>query len=405
MNYFVFVVCGSCKHIEKLNFSLEFLRYFSKYPILVITDKKRNEITINHDLIIDVETPESFDHHQASIYLKTGLFNYLDLSIENTFCYLDSDIVAINEDINLIFENFTSPITFALDHCLIKEFSPHAMNCSCLQDTSRKNNEYKAVDSFFKQDIFSQPFNAHDRIELNEMFNDIRKLQLNNLHKSIAYFLKRYILPLNSFKLGTFTFIKKTRIWYNSTNEFIDFDFNFYANKLKRKTGIKFNHKNKYWCNKEGEDISPKTPKCNHLNNHIKSKYKIDIPADWNHWNGGVFLFNHSSKDFLEYWHKITLDEFNDSKTKTRDQPTLAVCAWIFNLQNSKTLCKEYNFIAEFENKNIEYSYDKGFTADGYKSTFNPCFLHIYHEWGHTGWSIWDYVVQLSIKISSKKIS
>jgi hypothetical protein len=46
MNKFVFVVCGGSEHIEELNFSLKFLRKYSKNEIIVLSDLKRNEIKI-----------------------------------------------------------------------------------------------------------------------------------------------------------------------------------------------------------------------------------------------------------------------------------------------------------------------------------------------------------------------
>ncbi|MGM0650481.1 MAG: hypothetical protein ACQES1_08250, partial [Bacteroidota bacterium] len=77
MNHFVFVVCGSKEHIDKLNFSLKFLKHFSNKNIIVVTDLSRNEAKINHDNILDVSTPEYYNNHKASIYLKTSLHKRL----------------------------------------------------------------------------------------------------------------------------------------------------------------------------------------------------------------------------------------------------------------------------------------------------------------------------------------
>ena len=93
-NAYVFVVCGERKHIETLHFSLKSLKLVSQFPIWVVTDKKRNEIEIEHDNIIDVSTPEDFNHHQASIWLKTSLHRILPKG--TTYCYLDSDVIAMN---------------------------------------------------------------------------------------------------------------------------------------------------------------------------------------------------------------------------------------------------------------------------------------------------------------------
>ena len=67
---FVFVVCGTQEHLGTLHFSLQYLSRYSKKEIWVLTDTSRNEIPINHHTVIDVKTPEHFNHHQASIYLN-----------------------------------------------------------------------------------------------------------------------------------------------------------------------------------------------------------------------------------------------------------------------------------------------------------------------------------------------
>ena len=76
-NKFVFVVCGGCEHIETLHYSLQFLKKFSANEIIVVTDAARNEVPVQHDNVIQVDTPTHFNHHQASIYLKVGLNNCL----------------------------------------------------------------------------------------------------------------------------------------------------------------------------------------------------------------------------------------------------------------------------------------------------------------------------------------
>lgn len=402
MNYFVFVVCGAREHIETLNFSLRFIRHFSRFPILVVTDSKRNEIPVAHDAIIDVDTPEYFDNHQASIYLKTGLHKHLKLETDTLYCYLDSDIIAIDFEINNIFDYYNPLIIFGKDHCPFNEFSPHVMCCNCLADTLRRNKEHEAVDTFFQQEIFSMPINEKDRLKLNDQFADIQKPKIKSVYNGWVYFAKRYILPLKQLKFGDFYFNKTNKLWYNADNEVVDFDFRHYAKKLQKNSGLRFDFKTKLWKNTNNEIITPQTPHCSHLSEHINKKYNIKIPDNWDHWNGGVFVFNKQSSEFMDFWHKISLEEFQNLSTKTRDQHTLAVSAWNFGLQDSKTLDVKYNFITEFNNNNIAYSSEKGFTNDGFKTSFKPYFLHIYHEWGHEGWSIWDYVTELDIIINKE---
>jgi len=151
MNYFVYVVCGAKEYIEQLNFSIKFLRYFSKYPILVVTDSLRNEAIIDHSNIIDIKTPGYLNHHEASIYLETSLHKYLVLE-NNKYFYIDSDMVAVNENINEVFDYKTDAILFVKDHCNITQHSPHAIKCDCLQkQTKKKRNicQSNAIIAFY----------------------------------------------------------------------------------------------------------------------------------------------------------------------------------------------------------------------------------------------------------------
>jgi len=124
-NIFIFVVCGAKEHIDTLHFSLPYLKKHSKNDIWVFTDSKRNEIPILHDDIIDIETPKDFDHHQASIYLKTGIHKFVPSGNNYT------DIIAYNDKVDLIFDEFITPIRFAPDHCTMPYFSPYSLNCGC----------------------------------------------------------------------------------------------------------------------------------------------------------------------------------------------------------------------------------------------------------------------------------
>ena len=86
-NIFVFVVCGAKEHIDTLHFSLNYLKRYSKCEIIVLTDSKRNEIKIKHNHVLEATAPKHFSHHQASIYLKTGIHKFLPKG--NNYCYFD----------------------------------------------------------------------------------------------------------------------------------------------------------------------------------------------------------------------------------------------------------------------------------------------------------------------------
>jgi len=109
----------------------------------------------------------------------------------------------------------------------------------------------------------------------------------------------------------------------------------------------------------------------------------------WQHWNGGVFLFNDTSTDFLEYWHKTTMAIFEDKEWKTRDQGTLVATVWKFGLKDHVTLPISYNLIADYNNETIEYLGDLTFKVGIAKKIIKPHFIHLYHHWGDRGWDVW----------------
>ncbi|MEI6852208.1 MAG: hypothetical protein WCL06_05165, partial [Bacteroidota bacterium] len=196
-NVFVFVVCGADEHIATLNYSLNSLKRFSKNEILVVTDLLRNKINIEHDHIIDINTPQHFDHHQASIFLKTGIYKFLDLN--DNYCYLDSDVIALSSHVDDIFQHQYGPVTFAADHCKINSFSPYAVNCGCYE---RKNKDQKAfieaitrIIPDYKHDVI---FHSEKGRELYRILNEIKENPLKNILLILNYLLARYIFKSNS---------------------------------------------------------------------------------------------------------------------------------------------------------------------------------------------------------------
>ncbi len=128
---FVFVVCGAREHVETLHYSLRYLKHFSRNEIIVVTDSSRNEIAVEHDKVVDVKTPEHYNHHQASIYLKVGLNKFLPKGFN--YCYLDTDVIALSGECDDIFRQKKGVITFAPDHCRMPKFSPSAVKCDCFE--------------------------------------------------------------------------------------------------------------------------------------------------------------------------------------------------------------------------------------------------------------------------------
>lgn len=277
-NAFVFAVCGS-RHAARLNISLRFLKRFSRSEIVVV--KSRTKLKVDCDQVIDAKVPANLDNRRAGIFLKTSLHKILGLG-PHKFCYLDSDVVAVNENVDSIFSHARSPVSFATDHCKLSQFSRYAVHCRC---------------------------------------------------------------------------------------------------------GKK---------------------ECEHLQKAIRKQFGVKITdKEWRHWNGGVFVFDEASSEFMEFWHASTLAIFDNPFWQVRDQGTLAATAWKLNLQNQPVLPREFNYIVDrFGNgagsRRATLSVRKFFRDESYSLVGGtekprPSFLHFINGGiGKRGWKNWDEVEQLA---------
>lgn len=349
-NIFVFVVCGAQEHIDTLHFSLKALKHYSKNRIIVLTDSSRNEIPIEHNDIIDIKTPTEFDHHQASIYLKTGIYKFVPKG--NNYCYLDTDIIALNQQVDDIFKEYVSPITFAPDHCVLNKFSSYAINCGChsrwLSDRAKFDEMISMVKKYGLEGQ-SEELKAK-RQELEHHFEIINKNFLLKIKTAIRFGFSYPIFYLNN----NFCFDKKKKVWLDQDGNILMYHIKLNYKKIKKETGLSYSFVTQRWTNEQGEDIWE--DKCPHLVEYIDEKFNIKVrQQEWQHWNGGVFLFNDSSHHFLEAWFTKTMEIFKDSKWKTRDQGTLIATAWEFKLQNHSTLSRAWNLIADYHNPYLKW--------------------------------------------------
>ncbi len=398
MNYFVYIVCGKKSFIEELNFSLAFLKHFSRYPIIVLTDNTRNEININHDNIINVKTPSHLPDHQAHLYLETRALHYLKASKNDIFCYLDSDVIAINDKINHIFDEYTSPVNFAKDHCTIDYFSPNVMNCSCLSEFFQRTRQYHAMQSNFPSLSTSEKA-AREWKTLLARFHDLKSRPHKHFLTIIKYLYFKHISNSSTFELNNLLFNKKNKCWYNRAGELIGYDMNYHNKKICKRYNVKYKHGQ--WFNKENKTIQPETANCHHLREYLNNQYNIAIPKNFHHWNGGVFLFSQQAKDFMDFWHKITFREIEKGMIKSYDdQASLIVTAYHFGIEDKIHLPGKYNFIADYGKKAIGYKPGKGFTDDTFTTFTEPSFLHVYHHWGDNDWIIWKYITNLATELS-----
>ena len=271
------------------------------------------------------------------------------------------------------------------------------MYCDCIGYYKAMEDQFHFMQTYFP--VIPAKENAiKGNNELTDFFIRIKKNPFANKFEGLKYFLRRYIFRKNNLTAGnSYIFNFDDHCWYNREGNIIHYDYNYYIKRLWKTKRIKI--KNNKWLNNKGEELIPQAPNCSHLRQHIKRFYGIDIPPGWQHWNGGVFLFNNSSIVFFNKWHEYTMKEINRGKIKPYDdQGTLAVCAWEFELQNNKTIPVKYNFITDFGNKNVRFSTEKGFTYNNFKTIFNPSFIHVYNQWGNKEWDIWQAVTEIGIK-------
>ena len=383
---YVFVVCGSQEHIDTLHFSLAYLKKYSSKSIVIITDSSRNELAINHSDMVDVKTPSHFNHHQASIYLKTGIHQFLPK--DHLYCYLDTDVVALDETCDQIFTQYHSPITFAPDHCKVRSFSPYAVNCGCQDRCAEdRDNFLNSLRKYDKNGDLTSSFAVVKRRKIEEKYHQIQQSFLKKIFYAIRYYISfpKFWLSSNIY------FDKKRRYWATKDGVVVKYELD--VRSIAKEANLKYTLWFNKWKNKDGLNIFDMN--CDHLVEKIQNTFDVTVAENnWQHWNGGVFLFDNESHSFLESWHNKTTHIFSLKDWKTRDQGTLIATVWEFGLQHHFTLSKEWNFIADFHNNNLVISKETNTLSDDlFVTNYQPKFIHVFHEWGNTKWDVWNWVV------------
>lgn len=385
-NCFIYVVCGAKEHIDTLHFSLEFLKKYSKNEIWVLTDSSRNEIPVIHDKVVDVKTPDDMTHHQASIFLKTGIHHYFPKG--NTYCYLDSDIITFSEEVDSIFQQYKAPISFAPDHCTMEQFSAYAMNCDCNKQYDLFRN--KLDDELGKVDPLRWS-NDQKIIQLRKEL--IAFYETNNSISDKIKIAIKYLLSGKTFNLtNTLSYHKSTKKWVEKSSGLV-FMHKLNLAKSVRKIGLKWNFRGNFPMLKDGRNLWKNT--CYHLPKAIEKKFHVKVDdLHFQHWNGGVFLFDDQSHDFLETWFQSTMEIFKDPEWKTRDQGTLIKTVWQLGLQNHPTLSKRWNLIADYHNPHLKWVDNTILLHPN--EQYQPVLIHVYHHFGDENWSFWNKTIQLA---------
>ncbi|HTQ29804.1 MAG TPA: glycosyltransferase [Opitutaceae bacterium] len=148
-------------------------------------------------------------------------------------------------------------------------------------------------------------------------------------------------------------------------------------------------------------------PECGHLSEAIRRTFGVSVKSQtWQHWNGGVFVFDEAAAGFMERWHRNTLAIFDDPYWQTRDQGTLAATAWQLGRQDQPALPREYNFIVDpldgvpAAKRAVvtarELAPNQSYSLDGDTTKPRPVFLHFVNGGvGRRGWKNWDEVERL----------
>ena len=383
---FVFAVCGSDEHLDTLAFSLEKLKKVTRSDIWVVTDSSRNTKPIVHSQVLDISTPSHFNNHQASIYLKTGLHRFLPPG--RRYCYLDSDVIAISEDCDLIFNEFIPPIRFAPDHCRMRLFSPSAVQCNCQKEADELNRAINL--ELDRQDPYRNSASAEVKELRKELESEYWQMKKNPVQ--LVWTGIRYLSSFSTFRLKPHLIYYRTeKTWKNK--EGLAFMRTANLKTICEALGLKWSWLKPYPRTKDGRSVW--RVECDHLALQIQQKFGIAVKEkDFQHWNGGVFLFDDSSYDFLETWHQLTMEIFKDPAWKTRDQGTLIATVWKFHLQNHPTLDKKWNLLADYNNPDVKWL-EGWYVQVSKKEKLQPVFAHIYHHFFDKSWLLWQKIEEL----------
>ena len=279
------------------------------------------------------------------------------------------------------------PITFAPDHCTLPVFSPYAINCPCLTKNQNQVAELNALlDKYDPNRQFSEEQKEASK-NLIGLFNQKKKNKLNYL-----FTILKYLTSSNTFALGDFYLDKKTKIWYRTADKLpVLYDYKRIAKKISESSPYRWRSLLRAWQNAEGENVFQL--QCDHLKESIANDFNIQLSnKNWQHWNGGVFLFDDESKEFLNAWHDKSQRIFDLANWKTRDQGTLIATAWEFGLDKHPSLEKKWNFLADYYKEGLDFNNKGEFTDDYWNTRQKVNFIHIYHHWGDENWALWNWV-------------
>lgn len=117
---------------------------------------------------------------------------------------------------------------------------------------------------------------------------------------------------------------------------------------------------------------------CGHLREQLAIRFGLDVPGDWLHWNGGVFVFGPEAAEFLDLWHERAVASFGWPEWKTRDQGALIATVWTLGLQDLPRISPAFNFIADLGNHDLCLDVERGWAHHPSGPWYDARMLHLY---------------------------
>ncbi|QXC60289.1 UbiA family prenyltransferase [Aquihabitans sp. G128] len=117
---------------------------------------------------------------------------------------------------------------------------------------------------------------------------------------------------------------------------------------------------------------------CGHLREQLAARFDVEVPGDWLHWNGGVFVFGPEAAPVLDLWHERAVASFAWPEWRTRDQGALIATVWSLGLQDLPRLPPTCNFIADLGNFDLCLDVERGWAHHPSGPWYDARLLHCY---------------------------
>jgi len=134
--------------------------------------------------------------------------------------------------------------------------------------------------------------------------------------------------------------------------------------------------------------------KCDHLKQFLQEDFGVTVPNGWQHWNGGVFLFDDSASVFFNDWHQAVIQVFENLRWKTRDQGALIATVFKHQLCERQLLDHRFNLIVVNETEESKHLGKAQFLLNG--KIVDAVFIHLIDGWEDPSSTVWSWIWSLS---------